>query len=211
MLKGASMAVSGPRVLELATGEQVSPEDLGGWKVHAEETGFADAVGETEDECLDLVRRFHAYLPSNAKQPPPRQEAREPGGDLATIADLVPEARNRAYDMTKLIRTLADGGEVFQVKERFGRTIVTALARIEGHAVGFLANQPMHKAGACDADGCDKAISFLCLCDSFNIPLVFHEVIDPADTRQVIARFLELSRTRSAVGRHRLASWPTKF
>jgi len=331
MLKGASMAVSGPRVLELATGEQVSPEDLGGWKVHAEETGFADAVGETEDECLDLVTRFLSYLPSNAKQAPPRQEAREPGGDLATIADLVPEARNRAYDMTKVIRALADGGEILQVKERFGRTIVTALARIEGHPVGFLANQPLHKAGACDADGCDKAISFLCLCDSFNIPLVFlhdvpgffvgreperrrvagkiitwmealgmvtvprvsvivrktygqayfnmggggyadllvawptaemsfmdpetgvnvvhgaeladvppgergrrrkeliaqwewdtlpygaaakhliHEVIDPADTRQVIARLLELSRTRSAVGRHRLASWPTKF
>ncbi len=331
MLKGASMAVSGPRVLELATGEQVSPEDLGGWRVHAEETGFADAVGETEDECLELVTRFLAYLPSNAKQAPPRTDAREAGGELATIADLVPEARNRAYDMTKVIRTLVDGGEILQVKERFGRTIVTALARIEGHPVGFLANQPLHKAGACDADGCDKAISFLCLCDSFNIPLVFlhdvpgffvgreaerrrvagkiitwmealgmvtvprvsvivrktygqayfnmggggyadllvawptaemsfmdpetgvnvvhgaeladlptaerggrrkeliarwewdtlpygaaarhliHEVIDPADTRRVIARFLELSRARGATGRHRLASWPTKF
>lgn len=331
MLKGASMAVSGPRVLELATGEQVSPEDLGGSQVHAEETGFADAVGETEEECLDLVKRFLSYLPSNSKQAAPRSEARAPGGDMQTIADLVPEARNRAYDMTKVIKTIADGGEIFHVKERFGRTIVTALARIDGHPVGFLANQPMHKAGACDADGCDKAISFLCLCDAFNIPLVFlhdvpgffvgkeperkrvagkiitwmealgmvtvprvsvivrktygqayfnmggggyadllvawptaemsfmdpetgvnvvhgaelanlppeergkrrkeliaqwewdtlpygaaarhliHEVIDPAATRDVIARFLELSRARSAVGRHRLASWPTKF
>ncbi len=331
MLKGASMAVSGPRVLELATGEHVSPEELGGVKVHAEETGFADAVGETEDACLDLVKRVLSYLPSNARQAPPRTEAREAGGDLTTIADLVPEARNRAYDMTKIIARLVDAGEIFPVKERFGRTIITALARIDGHPVGFVANQPLHRAGACDADGCDKAISFLCLCDSFNIPLVFlhdipgffvgreaerkrvagkiitwmealgmvtvprvsvivrktygqayfnmggggysdllvawptaemsfmdpetgvnvvhgadlaglapeerkarrkeliaqweldtlpygaagrhliHEVIEPADTRRVLARFLELARTRSAVGRHKLASWPTKF
>jgi acetyl-CoA carboxylase carboxyltransferase component len=331
MLEGACMAVSGPRVLELATGEHVSPEELGGWKVHAEETGFADAVGRTEDECLALVRGFLAYLPSHSRQAPPAATPRAPGGDMAAIADLVPEARNRAYDMTRLLRRLADGGEIFPVKERFGRTLVTALARIEGHVVGFVANQPMHRAGACDADGCDKAISFIALCDSFNVPLVFlhdipgffigrdaerrrvagkiitwmealaqasvprvsvivrktygqayfnmggggyadlivawptaemsfmdpetgvnvvhgaeladraadaraarrkelltaweldtlpygaaarhlvHEVIDPADTRDVIARFLALARARGGVGRHRLASWPTKF
>ncbi len=82
MQKGASMAVSGPRALELATGENVSQEELGGWQVHAEVTGFADAVGETEEECLDLVRRVLSYLPSHAGQAPPRQPARE-GGDTA--------------------------------------------------------------------------------------------------------------------------------
>jgi acetyl-CoA carboxylase carboxyltransferase component len=79
--------------------------------------------------------------------------------------------------MTRVLRRLADGGEIFQVKERFGRSVVTALARMGGHVVGFVANQPIQKGGACDADGCDKATSFLALCDSFNIPLVFlHDI-----------------------------------
>ena len=332
MLEGASMAVSGPRVLELATGERVSPEDLGGARVHAEETGFADLVGATEDECLAQVRRVLSYLPSHAGEPPPVMPVPEgSGAEMATIADLVPEARNRAYDMTRVIRRLVDGGELLELKPRFGRALITALARLDGHVVGFVANQPMQRAGACDADGCDKAVSFLALCDSFNIPLVFlhdipgffigrdaerrrvagkiitwmeamgqitvprvsivvrktygqayfnmggggyadllaawptadmsfmdpetgvnvvhgaalaalppeergarrkallaeweldtlpygaagrhliHEVIAPADTRDVIARFLALCRTRGGVGRHRLANWPTKF
>jgi methylmalonyl-CoA decarboxylase subunit alpha len=332
MWTGASMAVSGPRVLELATGEQVSPEELGGGRVHAEDTGFADLLGETEEECLALVRRLLSYLPSHSGQPPPRaQVPAGSGAGMETIADLVPAARNRAYDMTKVLRRLADGGEILAVKERFGRPIVTALARVGGDVVGFLANQPMQRAGACDADGCDKAISFIVLCDSFNIPLVFlhdipgffigkdperrrvagkiinwmealgqvtvprvsiivrktygqayfnmggggyadlcvawptadmsfmdpetgvnvvhgtelaplppaeraarrkelmaqweldtlpygaagrhliHEVIDPAHTRDVIIRFLEVARARGGIGQHRLANWPTKF
>jgi acetyl-CoA carboxylase carboxyltransferase component len=332
MAKGACMAVSGPRVLELATGEQVSLEDLGGWRMHAEETGFADAVGESEEECLDLVRRFLAYLPSHADEPPPRAPVPAGSGEgMAAIAQLLPEPRNRAYDMTRLIRCLVDGGDILPVKERFGRSLITALARIGGRAVGIVANQPIQKAGACDADGCDKAMSFLALCDSFNIPLVFlhdipgffigrdaerrrvagkiinwmeamgqvtvprvsivirktygqayfnmggggysdlllawptaemsfmdpetgvnvvhgaelaglpaeerparrqalirewelstlpygaaarhliDEVIDPADTREVIIRFLEAWERRGAVGEHRLANWPTKF
>lgn len=332
MWKSASMAVSGPRVLELATGEQVSPEDLGGWRVHAEETGFADLVGETEEECLGFVRRLLSYLPSHSGQMPPRAEVPAgSGAEMSTIADVVPEARNRAYDMTRVLERIADGGEILQVKERFGRALVTALARVGGEVVGFIANQPIQRAGACDADGCDKAISFIVLCDSFNVPLVFfhdipgffigkdaekrrvagkiinwmealgqvtvprisvivrktygqayfnmggggyadlcvawptadmsfmdpetginvvhgaelaalppaeraarrkalmtqweldtlpygaagrhliHEVIDPADTRDVIIRFLEVARSRTAAGQHRLANWPTKF
>ena len=332
MREGASMAVSGPRVLELATGEKISPEELGGAKMHAEETGFADVVGQTDDDCLALVKRFLAYMPSHNRQAPPRAEVPAgSGAEMGTIADLVPEARNRAYDMTRVLRRLADGGEIFQVKERFGRSLITALARMGGHVVGFVANQPIQKGGACDADGCDKAISFLALCDSFNIPLVFlhdvpgffigrdaerrrvagkiitwmealgmvtvprvsiivrktygqayfnmggggyadllvawptaemsfmdpatgvnvvhgaelarlppeeraarrqallaqweldtlpygaaarhliDEVIDPADTRDVVIRFLTQARTRTAIGRHRLAAWPTTF
>jgi acetyl-CoA carboxylase carboxyltransferase component len=172
MLVGASMAVSGPRVLELATGEKISPEELGGVKLHTEETGLADAAGRTEDECLALVRRFLSYLPSHRRQAPPAAAVPAgSGAEMGTIADLVPEARNRAYDMTRVLRRLADGGEIFQVKERFGRSVITALARMGGHVVGFVANQPIQKGGACDADGCDKATSFLALCDSFNIPL----------------------------------------
>jgi acetyl-CoA carboxylase carboxyltransferase component len=164
--------------MDPATGEKISPEELGGVKLHTEETGLADAAGRTEDECLALVRRFLSYLPSHHRQAPPAAEVPAgSGAEMGTIADLVPEARNRAYDMTRVLRRLADGGEIFEVKERFGRSVVTALARMGGHVVGFVANQPIQKGGACDADGCDKATSFLALCDSFNIPLVFlHDI-----------------------------------
>src|SRR3990170_6450559 len=104
MWTGASMAVSGPRVLELATGEQGSAEDLGGVKVHAEETGFADLVGETDEECLELVKRALSYLPSHAGQAPPRAAVPAgSGSQMETIADLVPESRSRAYDMRRVI------------------------------------------------------------------------------------------------------------
>jgi acetyl-CoA carboxylase carboxyltransferase component len=178
MWTGASMAVSGPRVLELATGEKVSEEELGGVKVHAEVTGFADLVGETDEECLALVRRALSYLPSHAEQAPPRAAVpADSGSEMASIADLVPESRTRAYDMRRVVQRMADGGETFELKARFGRAIITALTRIGGRVVGVVANQPMYKAGACDADGCDKVISFLCLCDSFNIPLLFlHDI-----------------------------------
>src|SRR5215468_570425 len=166
MWTGASMAVSGPRVLDLATGEQVSADELGGVNVHAEETGF------------DLVKQSLGYLPSHAGLAPPRAEVPEgSGAEMASIADLVPESRTRAYDMRRLIARIVDGGLLFELKPRFGRAIITALTRIGGRTVGLVANQPMYKAGACDADGCDKVISFLCLCDSFNVPLLFlHDI-----------------------------------
>jgi methylmalonyl-CoA decarboxylase subunit alpha len=178
MWTGASMAVSGPRVLELATGERVSAEELGGVKVHSEETGFADLTGDTDEACLALVKQVLSYLPSHAGLEPPRAAVPEgSGSQMATIADLVPESRSRAYDMRRVIGRLADGGEILELKPRFARAIITALTRIGGRTVGVVANQPMHRAGACDADGCDKVISFLCLCDSFNVPLLFlHDI-----------------------------------
>ena len=92
------------------------------------------------------MQRFLSYMPSHARQTPPRCAPRA-GGDMATIADVVPEARNRAYDMTRIVRRLCDSEEILEVKLRFARTIVTALGRVPGRVVGFLANQPMHRAG----------------------------------------------------------------
>src|SRR4029078_10861162 len=106
-----------------------------------------------------------------------RRVAAVSGAQTAPVAELVAEARNRAYDMTRVLRRLADGGEIFPIKERFGKSLITRLPRMGGQLSGFVANQPIQKGGACDADGCDKAVSFLALCDSFNIPLVFlHDV-----------------------------------
>ena len=96
---------------------------------------------------------------------------------MPNILDLLPERRNRAYDMNKILKCLVDKDSLFPVKPLFGRSVLTSLARIGGKSVGLVANQPMFGGGAMDTDGIDKVISFLCLCDTFNIPLIFlHDI-----------------------------------
>jgi len=173
-VKGSSMGVSGPRVLELAISEKVTDEELGGWKVHAEITGNVDRVAENEEECFDIIRKYLSYMPSHRDELPPLRPVPENSGiGMEHILQWLPEKRNRAYDMNKILSTIVDGGELFQLKPLFGKSVITSLARIGGRVVGIIANQPMFKAGAMDTDGIDKVISFLCLCDSFNIPLLF--------------------------------------
>jgi acetyl-CoA carboxylase carboxyltransferase component len=177
-VKGSSMAVSGPRVLELAISEKISEEELGGWRVHAETTGMTDMVADDEEHCFQIIRKYLDYMPSNNRELPPVRPVPEgSGGNMDTILDFVPEQRNRGYDMYNVIRTMVDGGEVFPLKDLFGRMLITCLARMGGHTVGFVANQPFFMGGAMDADGIDKFISFMVLCDSFNIPLIFlHDI-----------------------------------
>ena len=173
-VKGSALGVSGPRVLEIALGEKITDEELGGWKVHAEVTGMSDAVVENEDECFEVIKRYLSYLPSHRDELPPFVEPPEGSGDgMPGILDILPDKRNRAYDMHKILACIADAGSLMPLKPSFGKNVITALARIGGRSVGFVANQPMCGAGAMDTDGIDKVISFLCLCDTFNVPLVF--------------------------------------
>ena len=180
--KGAVMAVSSPRLCSLAVGEEVDPEELGGWRLHTDVTGLADQVAESDEEALDAIRRFLSYLPSHHGEPPPElsppampaagEEQPGPDREGGTIASLLPESRTQVYDIRKVVAQLADPGSVFELKARFGKVGFTALARLGGRTVGIVANNPLFKGGALDADACDKITSFLVLCDSFNIPLV---------------------------------------
>jgi acetyl-CoA carboxylase carboxyltransferase component len=173
MKKGAFMAVSSPKVTVLATGENTPEEELGGWRLHAEVTGLIDAVAETDQECIDLAKKFLSYLPTCARQLPPRMPVPPGSGqDMANILNFLPANPKRAYDMRRIIKCIVDGGELFELKEHFGRAAVTALARLDGRTVGIVANNTIHLAGALDADACDKITSFLVLCDSFNIPII---------------------------------------
>ena len=173
-VKGSAMAVSGPRVLELAISEKVTDDELGGWKVHAEITGNSDRVAENEEECFAIIRQFLSYMPSHCDELPPLKSVPEGSGSrMDRILDFLPEKRNRAYDMNKILATIVDGETLFPIKPLFGRSVITSLARVAGKVVGIVANQPIFKAGAMDTDGIDKVISFLCLCDSFNIPVLF--------------------------------------
>lgn len=196
-VKGSAMGVSGPRVVELALGESVSDEELGGWRVHAEITGNVDRVAEDEAECFQIIRQYLAYLPSHRDETPPAAPIPEGSGSkMEQILEYLPAERNRGYDMHRILECIVDRDSLFAVKPLFGRSVITALARINGHAVGLVANQPMFNAGAMDTDGIDKVISFLCLCDSFNIPLIFFHDIPgflvgrEAERKRVAARVM---------------------
>ncbi len=175
-VKGSAMGVSGPRVLELAIGEVISDEELGGWKVHAEITGNIDRVAENDVECFEIIREYLSYMPSHCdERPPVKPVPEDSGNDMDRIMEILPEKRNRTYDMNRILQTIVDGGVLFPIKPLFAKSVITSLGRIGGEVVGIVANQPAFNAGAIDTNGIDKIISFLVLCDSFNIPLLFFE------------------------------------
>jgi len=173
MRKGSVMAVSSPKVTSLATGEDTPGEEMGGWRIHAEITGLVDMIAETDEEAMDLGKKFLSYLPTNAEQAPPTAPVPEGSGDDAhKILMYLPEDPRKAYDMRTILRFIVDGGELFELKKDFGRSAVTTLARIGGQSVGIIGNNTIHLGGALDAEACEKITSFLVLCDSFNIPVV---------------------------------------
>lgn len=172
--KGAVMAVSSPRLTSMAINEKVDPEELGGWRVHTGVSGIVDLAVDTDQEAIDAIKCFLSYLPSNYMEPPPRAPVPAGSGtDLDRILDLLPEASSKVYDVRKIIECIVDRDSMFELKARFGRAVVTALARLDGRSVGIIANNPMVKGGAIDVDACRKVVSFIVLCDSFNVPIVF--------------------------------------
>ena len=173
MHKGATMAVSSPRLVEMALGEKVDLDELGGWRLHAEVTGLVDQVVDTELEMFDAIKRFLAYLPSHHREAPP--DAPVPAGsgiNMQDVLSILPEKRSQIYDVRKIVRCIVDKDTLFELKARFGRSAVVALARLGGKSVGIVANNPLHRGGALDADACRKIVDFLVLCDSFNVPIV---------------------------------------
>jgi acetyl-CoA carboxylase carboxyltransferase component len=142
--------------------------------MHAETSGLVDAVVETDEEAIAQIRKWLSYLPSHQNEAPPVHPVPEgSNGRGHRIVDLMPEDKAKVYDARKIVETVVDVGSMMELKPRFGRSICTALARIEGRSVGIVANNPLFKGGAIDVDACNKVIGFLVLCDSFNIPLVF--------------------------------------
>lgn len=173
MKKGSIMAVSSPRLVSMAIGETVDPEELGGWRIHAEHTGLIDRFTDTDAETMQEIRRFLSYMPSHSMElPPVREMAPDAAQDQAQLLTILPEKRTQVYDMRKIIAVIADRDSVFELKPRFGRSIVTALARLGGRTVGIIANNPLVGAGALSAEACKKVIDFQVMCDSFNVPLL---------------------------------------
>lgn len=173
-IKGTVMCVGGSSILTVATGEQSTDDELGGWELHAEHTGLVDLFAADEQECLWLVQRVLSYLPSSAQQLPPVLPCDDPvDASLDAVFDIVPTDPKQTYDMHALVELIADADSVLELKPDYDPSLITALARLNGRVVGILANNPLHSAGAMGPGACEKATSFICLCDSFHIPLVF--------------------------------------
>ncbi|MEL6853409.1 MAG: carboxyl transferase domain-containing protein [Bacteroidota bacterium] len=147
-VKGTSMAVSGPPVLAAATKEQVSPEELGGWEVHAKTTGLVDLFAENDQHALEIIPQLLSYFPPNAAELPPIAPAREPATEEGDILELVPQDARKTYSMHKVLKTLVDADSLLELKPYFDGSLITALARLDGKVVGILANNPKVMAGA---------------------------------------------------------------
>lgn len=173
MRKGAVMAVSSPGLVELAVKEKLDPEQLGGWRIHAEITGMVDRVVDSDEQALDAIKAFLGYMPSHHNELPPVAAVPAGSGEnMSDILDIIPANRAQPYDMRRVIQKVVDTHSFFELKARFGKAAVTALARIGGKVVGMIASNPLYKGGALDTDACDKVIDFLVMCDSFNISII---------------------------------------
>ncbi|MEQ9029237.1 MAG: carboxyl transferase domain-containing protein [Aggregatilineales bacterium] len=173
-VKGAIMAVAGPAILEVATGEKTTAEALGGWEFHAHTTGLVDIVAEDDRDCLWKVRHVLSYFPSNADlMPAVVASKKSSSAPQPILRDLIPTDPKAIYDMRHVLDAIADDDSVLELKPDYEGSLITALARMDGHPVGFLTNNPLVNVGAMGPGACEKAISFICLCDSFHIPLIF--------------------------------------
>ena len=167
------MAITGPDVVKSVTGEDVTLEELGGAMTHATKSGVATFVTADEKACLDQVRYLLSFLPANnLEEPPYFMPSDDPAREVPEFRDLMPASSNQAYDMKKLIGLVVDDGEFFEYFPHWGMNLVCGFARIDGHPVGIVGNQPQVLAGSLDINSSEKGGRFVRTCDAFNIPLV---------------------------------------
>ena len=174
MVEGnASMYLGSPRMVEVVIGEKVTLEELGGARMHCTESGCGDALVADDREAIELAKTYFRYMPQRSGEKPLACEARAPKAGGKPIGELIPDEPNRGYDMRKVVESLVDDGSWLELKKLFAKEILTGFARLGGHAVGIVANQPMQKGGVLFNDSADKAARFVWLCDAFEIPLLF--------------------------------------
>jgi acetyl-CoA carboxylase carboxyltransferase component len=176
MVKNSSyMFVTGPDVVKAVTHEEVSFEDLGGASVHAEKSGVCHVAADSEADTLYLIRKLLGYLPQNNMEDAPFVQGDDPLRMDDALNTIVPEDPNKPYDIKDVIRPIVDGGDFFEVHENYAPNIVVGFARLGGHSVGIVANQPAVLAGVLDIDASEKGARFVRFCDAFNIPIITFE------------------------------------
>ena len=170
--KVSKMFITGPEVIKTVLGEEISMEELGGAKVHSETTGNAHFFAESEEECFYQIKQLISFIPWNNEKKAETFPKKPPKTRQYNIDDIMPADPRQPYDVRKVIKSICDDSEFFEVQELFAANIVIGFGRIAGQTIGFVANQPLVLAGVLDVDSSDKAARFIRYCDAFNVPLV---------------------------------------
>jgi len=174
MVKGISqMYITGPDVIKAVISVDITHEELGGTKTHAEKSGVAHFVAENEKECLQTVRRLLGFLPQSFREDPPRlKPTDDPERTDENLLNIIPEKPDKSYDMKQIITSVLDNGDFMEVQRHFAPNLIIGFGRLDGKAVGIVAQQPAYMAGIIDIDASVKGARFVRFCDAFNIPLV---------------------------------------
>ncbi|HCX72454.1 MAG TPA: methylmalonyl-CoA carboxyltransferase, partial [Candidatus Cloacimonas sp.] len=174
--KTSYMFVTGPKVVKTVLNEDISTENLGGAKIHASKSGVAQFITEDEEETILLIRKLISFIPSNNMEDPPYSA---PSDTIERRSDnlnsIIPDNPNKPYDILDIIHEITDDSEFLEVSRNFAQNIVVGFARMNGHPIGIVANQPKVLAGVLDINASTKAARFVRFCDAFNIPLVVLE------------------------------------
>jgi methylmalonyl-CoA decarboxylase subunit alpha len=168
----ASMYLGSPRMAEMVIGERVSLEEMGGAKMHTGVSGCGHFLVKSDEEGIDLAKRYLSYFPGSWEEEPPAAPPAPPAGDVS-IRDLIPADENKPWNMHDLIEALIDEGSFLEVHKRWAKEVIVGYARLEGRVVGIVANQPKFKGGVLFVDSADKAARFIWTCNAFGIPLLF--------------------------------------
>jgi acetyl-CoA carboxylase carboxyltransferase component len=165
----ASMYLGSPRMAEMVIGERVTLEEMGGARMHTGVSGCGHFLVKSDEEGIDVAKRYLSYFPKSWREDPPAAPPAEPGGELPEI----PADENKPFDMFELIDGLVDEGSFLEVQRRWAKELIVGYARLDGRAVGIVANQPRQRGGVLFVDSADKAARFIWTCNAFNIPLLF--------------------------------------
>ncbi len=170
--KISKMFITGPEVIKTVLGEEISMEDLGGAKVHAEVTGNAHFYSESEEDCFSQIKQLISFIPWNNQKKAMSFPKKNPKSRQYNIETIMPTDPKQPYDVRAIIKAIVDDSEFLEVHERFAANIVVGYARLQGETVAFVANQPMVLAGVLDVDSSDKAGRFIRYCNAFSIPII---------------------------------------
>ena len=175
MVKGSSqLFVAGPPVVERGFGKPVGKEELGGSQIHAHESGVVDNEVETEEEAFEAIRRFLSFMPQNIWHLSERTDAQDdPGRREESLISVIPRDRRRMYEVRDIIHGVMDQDSFFEMSPYYGQALVTGLARLDGYAVGLIANDTHFHGGAMDATASEKMMRFVDTCDTFHLPIVY--------------------------------------
>jgi acetyl-CoA carboxylase carboxyltransferase component len=169
----ASMYLGSPRMAEMVIGEKVSLEEMGGAKMHCTVSGTGDILVKSEEEAINLTRKYITYFPQNYDGKPEPALPIEPAKPTEDITNILPKNENLPFNMYELIERLVDKDTFFEIKKLYAPEIITGMGRLDGKSVGVIANQPMVKGGVLFSESANKGARFIEMCDAFNIPLLF--------------------------------------